>query len=342
MCSSPKGNQWANLCEGSVDIWDKDTVRKVGSLRVSNNINNVIYSASGKYLATITDHEVVLWNAITLQRIGDIKIPSTTACTAAFPPDDKKLILALDSTLIQWDIELWREIKRVNCDLCNFTLVGVTSDSKTVVIHDKKNDGMISLWDIENMVKLRNICEIKDEWNCTWLALLTSNDNLFIFEKKQSNHQYMIYNLRTGDVYRDTMYAHSIYSVCCSIDGERVAISSLEPEQDIWTCRWDERVIVDILDMRTGKRCTSFETEPENMIYSMAFGPADEHMIIGCEDGTIKIWNVQKAECSHSINLYPGLDIVGVDLRHLHPDSHLSDEVKELLYEYGAIVDERG
>ncbi len=46
--------------------------------------------------------------------------------------------------------------------------------------------------------------------------------------------------------------------------------------------------------------------------------------------------------CLRTIHNIPGLKVIGVDLRHLYPDSQISDEVKERLYEYGAIVDERG
>ena len=38
----------------------------------------------------------------------------------------------------------------------------------------------------------------------------------------------------------------------------------------------------------------------------------------------------------------PALEAVGVNLRSLHPDSRLSDEARERLYAYGAMVDERG
>ena len=46
--------------------------------------------------------------------------------------------------------------------------------------------------------------------------------------------------------------------------------------------------------------------------------------------------------CLHTLRNIPGLEVLGVDLRRLHPDSRLSDEAKELLYEYGAITDARG
>lgn len=45
---------------------------------------------------------------------------------------------------------------------------------------------------------------------------------------------------------------------------------------------------------------------------------------------------LDKYDCLHTIRNIPGLEVLGCDFRHLHPDSKLSDEDKQLLWEYGA------
>ena len=54
---------------------------------------------------------------------------------------------------------------------------------------------------------------------------------------------------------------------------------------------------------------------------------------------TAKVWDKETGECLDTIPNIPGLMIMDVDLRSLHPDSKFSDEDKALLRRYGAIVD---
>ena len=77
-------------------------------------------------------------------------------------------------------------------------------------------------------------------------------------------------------------------------------------------------------------------------VTSAVFGPDESCVITASTDGTIKIWNTENEECVLTLLSVPGLETVGVDLRSLHPDSRLSDEARERLYAYGAIVDARG
>lgn len=52
--------------------------------------------------------------------------------------------------------------------------------------------------------------------------------------------------------------------------------------------------------------------------------------------------DAETLECIHIIHNIPGLEVFGLDLRHFHKDSLLTEEIKDDLYYYGAIVDERG
>ena len=65
--------------------------------------------------------------------------------------------------------------------------------------------------------------------------------------------------------------------------------------------------------------------------------PVGDEYLSSSYDGTIKEW---KSEQSVKVFMYyPGLNISCCDLRHLHPESVFSDEEKEILRQYGAIVE---
>jgi WD40 repeat protein len=75
---------------------------------------------------------------------------------------------------------------------------------------------------------------------------------------------------------------------------------------------------------------------------AVTYSPDGSRIVTATEDGEIKIWNAETFECIQTVHFIPGLQLTGVDIRHLHPDSRLTDETRTLLYEYGAIVDDRG
>ena len=54
---------------------------------------------------------------------------------------------------------------------------------------------------------------------------------------------------------------------------------------------------------------------------------------------SLNIWDADTLECLHTIRAVSGLEVLNVDLSHLHPDSQLSDESLSAFYEYGAITD---
>lgn len=72
---------------------------------------------------------------------------------------------------------------------------------------------------------------------------------------------------------------------------------------------------------------------------SLSYSPDNKKIISGSYDGTIRVWSTETGKCLRVIQNYPGLIVLGCDMRKLHPDCSLSDEDKTILRQYGAIVD---
>ena len=75
-----------------------------------------------------------------------------------------------------------------------------------------------------------------------------------------------------------------------------------------------------------------------NCVECVVYAP-DGKSFASASDDIICIWSTETGECLQIIYNYSGLIVYNCDLRHLHPDSDLSDEDKDILRRYGAIVD---
>ena len=84
----------------------------------------------------------------------------------------------------------------------------------------------------------------------------------------------------------------------------------------------------------TGK-CVCAYNGHQNWVTSVAYLPDGDKIVSGSHDGTIRIWSTETNECLQIIRNYPGLFIIGCDMRNLHEDSSIDTDILE---QYGAIV----
>ena len=77
------------------------------------------------------------------------------------------------------------------------------------------------------------------------------------------------------------------------------------------------------------------ETKYSNI--KASFSPDDKHILTTDIFGA-EIYDAANYKSEHSFCRNTGLDLVGIDLRHIHPESTISDRDKQTLYMYGAIV----
>lgn len=73
-------------------------------------------------------------------------------------------------------------------------------------------------------------------------------------------------------------------------------------------------------------------------VLSVSYSPDGKRVLTGSSDKTAKEWSVETGECLRTFENIPGLMVFGCDLRHLHPDSLITEEEKRLLRIYRAMV----
>lgn len=96
--------------------------------------------------------------------------------------------------------------------------------------------------------------------------------------------------------------------------------------------------MVHIWNMETRKIIKSLP-HPQSWIPRVAYAPNGQKLLTATADGSIFIWDADAYMHLQTIPNVPGLFIQGIDLRSLAPQSNITDENKQILGLYGAVVD---
>lgn len=96
--------------------------------------------------------------------------------------------------------------------------------------------------------------------------------------------------------------------------------------------------VVHIWDMNTMEVVKSLP-HPQSWITLVEYSPNGQKLITATANGTVFIWDANTYECIQTIPNVPGVFAQGVDLRSLAPESDITEDGKQILGMYGAVVD---
>ncbi len=362
--------------DNTAKIWDTDSFQIKESIEHNGIVTSVSYSRDGRYVITVSnDHTLKIWDAETLDGIS-IKRESIKFRFANFSPDGNYVITTSEDNNVRiWSAKTLTETGTLK----GYTYSGIsarfTHDGKHIVIESiaESKDCITTVWDAE---ELRVIGSTKgyidktdksasEHYSVKNGQIITDTNNqalknfrnedlskiivrkgftdgdIFVVYSPENRFAITYFWFKDGSYIIETWNTETleemgtlnehldpIASVEYSPDGKYIITASFDCTAKIW-------------DAKTSKVLKTL-SEHSDGVTSACYSPDGSYILTASLDGTAKIWDAETFECLHTIYNIPGLEVIGVDLRHLHPDSQLSDEVKEQLYKYGAIVDERG
>ena len=286
--------------------------RRIDSIACINPLTNDFVTASS------IDNTICLWDKQTVKKLAQLNTNSKGFKSLSFSSDGKNIIavtslggiLLLDSKLkgIIEEIE-WYVLSADYAEYsCNDKRIMIIRGSH-MYICDAKSLERIGRFDLHDPV----------------ISISISVDGNSIIALTD-NHLAHIIDINEKVVKSDCVLERKVNHALYSKDGKYIFLIRYQ--------------CIDIYDSNR-HFITTLEGH-DDLINSVSFSDDGCYFISASKDGIAKIWDAKTLRCLDTIYNIPGLEVKGVDLRHLHPDSRLSDEVKERLYEYGAIVDERG
>ena len=327
---SPDGRYMVSYNNGSrkTVIWDLISFQ-TKPLLCLNGIDTLRFSKNGKYFVTTSGEKyATVWDTNTMRRIPEGKLTGHTDIVlyAEFSQDaEGKYIItsSRDGTSKIWNTKNFKEVSG-----------GTLTESCDGVVPNRAHfspDGKNILTIVRG--KTATIWE-KDEFD-KWI-IYKRNDE---FKEYNRVEQY----ISKGLLIQKEMGAFELRDAksfrVMETSGCREIIASInysENEQYKIVIRNHE---IKVLDTKTNQDISKRKPINHKNANLAKFCAHDRYIITASEDGEIKLWDAETHKEVHTMHYISGLETWNVDIRHLHEQSDISEEVKGYLKEYGAIID---
>lgn len=323
---SPNGRTIAvTSMDGEKRIWELTTKRILKKLQTKpSHYDFIVYSPNGESLITSDGHSgCIFLNAETFETLHVFKYHNSRALAASFSNDSKRIVVSFyDAAIIIWDLRTFEHMDLSIKHEGPVDHVQFSPDNKYIL--SASFDGTAILWDAERMTELRTFISPKKHSFCCacfspsgkLIAITTRSGILSVWETYSGEKKWEI-DLNARNMYADTIIMPDECKVLFMFKKKIM--------------RWNlinqiiEEIPIEHAQMR-----------------SFLLNKAQSILATLGNDGKTMLWDAHTFKHIHTIHGISRLEVQGVNLCNIHPDSKLSVDTMELLFEYGAIVDERG
>jgi WD40 repeat protein/serine/threonine protein kinase len=284
--------------EQDVKVWDAKTGDELLNLRGHlGNVARVAFSPDGRRLASASwDETVKLWDVETGKEALTLRGHRDAVRDVAFSPDGLRLVSASwDGTVRVWDAA---PVTDPNC----LTLPRPGGVVSSVVYHSKDprvlaagyQDGKVRLWDL-SLGKPRCVRTLPvNNEGVGVQALAFSREGQWL--AAVAGRELKVWNATTFQVVRPISGRAGFLCVAFSPDAQQIAAAGFgEGGGHFYVRLWD---------LANDKQPRRF---PGNTwaVHQVAFSPDGQLLASSCNDGTVRIWNVQTGNLIETPPLTP-------------------------------------
>lgn len=258
--------------------------REAGQLKGHEGAVHVVaYNSTGQYcLSGGQDRRIVLWNPSTKTPIQVYKAHGYEVLDVSVLQDNSQFVsCGGDRTVYVWDVATGHTIKRFVGHLARINSVSYNQDGS--VIASGSFDSTVRLWDCKS--NSRHPIQILDE-AADGISSVQIRGHEIITGSVDCRVR--AYDLRMGRVVSD-MIGASISSIRQSKDDNTILVSTLDSK-------------LRLMDKSNGEMLRTFSghIHKEYRLRSV-FGPRDETIISGSEDGRICIWDIEEGKLVYQL-----------------------------------------
>lgn len=298
---SPDGKTVAaGGADGSITLWNASNGQPLGEPLTGHQdiVYAVAFSPDGKLLASGSgDSTIQLWDTATWEAVGEpLTGHQNFVLTLAFSPDGQTLLSAgSDEKLFLWPI--------TTADDPIILSSGHTNQIRSVVYSPDGHyfasgslDGTIRLWDAHSGEPVGQpiIADDEEVW-----SLAFSPDNRFLASASK-NQSIMLWDVETrlalGQLFRG--HGDSVLAVAYSPDGTHFASAG----GNIQGNGQNEDDAIHLWDALTGQE-TAVLSGHVRYVTGLAYSPDGKLLASGGADDTLRIWNTDNGENTHTIPL---------------------------------------
>ena len=322
----PKGTRILTISdEGTANIWDVETSRTIGmAKRFTTGACAVSFSSDGtRIVASSSSGTARVWDAETLMETGALK-GEDSAHSVCCSPDGARIVTTSGRAVCIWDAKTMQKIATLTIHRSIVPWACYSPDGMYILT--VSSDCSMKVWDAESLRELDMSCDISPlacyaGYSPDGARIVTASRDMYTAEVWDAKTLQKIGKLQGR--------SKAVRVANYSPDGACIVALSDSPDNE-----------AEVWDARTLQAIGALKGHSENVQYA-DYSPDGARIITASQDGTVKIWDSRTLGCLETIPCIPGLEVTGVDLRRLGTDSRLSDDAKNLLYKYGAVIDVR-
>ena len=352
--------------DGTVKEWDKTTKQCVCSYKGHNDVLRCVsYAPNGKtFISGAMDNTIKEWDRKTGQCIRTYIGHSGSVYSISYSPDGKKIISgAWDNTIKEWENTTGKCIRTYIGHSWSVNAVAYLPDGNTFI--SGSGDRTVKEWNISNgqcvhtyNTRLNPISTESGSSSSDCKILISDSSENTVIKTDSTTTE----NKRTYKIHH-----WSICFIAYAADGNTIISQSCDNVVKEWAIatgqcirtyygnkKWENSFsnapngetfisisndnTIKVLNKTSGQFIRAYVGQYD-FIICISYSPDGKTFLTGGADGTVRIWSTETGKCQKVFYNYPGLIVLGCDLRNLHSDSLFSDEDKDILREYGAIVD---
>lgn len=239
-------------------------------------VENAAFTPDGRRLVTVGQDTIGrVWDVATGKELQTLTGHTGTIRGVAVLPDGKRAATAsFDGTVRLWDLDSGREVGRYQGHVGPVWCVAVEADGRHLISGGA--DKSVRLWNVETQKEVKRFT--RHEGTVTGVAFLADGRRSVAASEDKTVR---VWNYQTGHEGKNLNLMQSIRRMAASPDGRWVFLSSGKVVR-----RWDPDEGATIL--RIG--------EPADGVA----GLPDGRVLVACHDGTVRLWDVEKARELHS------------------------------------------
>jgi len=280
------------IVSGSMDatarVWDTATgtelVRFEGN---GSSVYSVAISADGRRVLSGSggnpghdtpegNWSVCLWDLESGKALNRLDRRGDSITAIAFDADGRRaLVASYNGTVLLWDIENWREIKRIQESRGVWSVCFSPDESQALVAGGHENKPVLRLWDLTTS---QEVMRFDGHDPGCWQAIFTTDGRRIL--STGLDRTIKLWDVKTGSAVQSFRAAHATTGAALSADG-KVLVSGNHGV--------DKTVLV--WNVETGEQIKAFGGHTSG-VQSVAMSPDGRWAVSGSHDNTVRLWKL--------------------------------------------------